>query len=550
MADDKVKGNFRADALGKLWTCERLAERGGRFSPSDALIAASELRRAWEAANAKGMSLKSFEADVLASLKHEHKRRFKFKKANYSLAPRHEPITADTKKSFYKRVSGNDVWKGPQLGMEPYLVGIEIAARYCGEDTDDWKLRMLMKTAKWALLNRDLEVAEADDRSTENLAIMLATVCREVATKYGLARAHGAIREMSCRWEMFDDKLAPDGAGCLQWTESPISPYFGPGAYFEEAPPYASVPLIRVPYLVTDTHFRLCPEDELCEPDDELLSVGAFLRVGAPVAGGTPGLPNHYNIPPTASGRQQAEGRLIYYREIRLATVPDGRGQFTGALESRPVVTVHLGENTPVPGRHRVHGGYEPTLERGLFYARKNGDKHVFPTIADSSGRRWRVRTAGDESTPIWVRDPANLGWEFDADPIGQPGGYYAEPWYLSYTPATPDYLGFWLTSDWTLHDEPADYPWSAPYDAEARKRWEKGVPPSYERNFSDDRSAAASIECCLFNGLIQEALEAAAENLATQAARLQIERRRSIDSHVQEFLKGFKHVGPGRENQ
>ena len=264
---------------------------------------------------------------------------------------------------------------------------------------------------------------------------------------------------------------------------------------------FPSIPLLRVPYLVGDTNFVLAPSETL-ELQKSLFD---------------------------APGRIEATGRLVYLRELRLAIAPDGHGDFCAAIESRPVVEVTFSAS-PVEGIHIVHGGFEPDV----------GDRGR-PTLKDKDGRSWRLRYANNSfwDDTKWVeRDPATTGWQFDYDPVGAPGTLNAEPWYLSYTPATPDYVKHWLTRSWSLGDAQADCPWSRDhfYRRESGARYDRDLPPFHALNFPNF-SHATSVECCLHNGLIEEALQAAVTRLEHETASVQRYSHSARDSHAQKLL-------------
>ena len=287
----------------------------------------------------------------------------------------------------------------------------------------------------------------------------------------------------------------------MQSIESPVSPVCEVGIYFEEMFPFPSIPLLRVPYLVGDTNFVLVPSDSL-KLQDSLVD---------------------------APSRIESTGHLVYLRELRLAIAPDGHGDFCAVIESRPVVEVTFSA-PPVAGVHTVHGGFEPDV----------GDRGR-PTIKDKAGQSWRLRYSNDsfwDSTKWVERDPETTGWQFDCDPVGAPGAVNAEPWYLSYTPATPDYLKHWLTRSWSLGDAQADCPWSRDIFGwgELGARYDRDLPPFYDLNFPR-LSHATGVECCLHNGLIEEALQAAVTRLKHETASLQRDWHSARDANAQKLL-------------
>lgn len=282
-------------------------------------------------------------------------------------------------------------------------------------------------------------------------------------------------------------------------------------------------------------------EDPLTKPG----SVGDFCRayphVGAAMFG------NHYNVPEDAPGLRKAEGKLIWLRELRLCLVPDGHGGFAPAIESRPRVEVEFQDKSPFAGRHHVIGGYEPSLQRRLFYASAEDGGHVWPHIRGRDGDAWRLRLVLESGEESWLegfaeRDPESTGWYFDPDPVRHPGDWFSEPWYLSYTSATAPYLRHWLTADWRLRDERAVCPWNrSNFDAaNPEDKWNCKLPPIHGLNFPNF-SFATWIECCLHNGMIEKALQSAIDRLKDQVVTLQAEWYHARERHSNALLKRWK---------
>jgi hypothetical protein len=257
-------------------------------------------------------------------------------------------------------------------------------------------------------------------------------------------------------------------------------------------------------------------------------------------------------------GKVEADGYLVWYREIRLCIVPDGHGDFVGALETRPHLKVRFSQGRAPAGEHEVIGVFD--IENlGDGYTAADGS-HVDPHIRLEDGSVWNVTyndLSGNGSRPAaWTERPAkkrnplfdnnpglrSTGWIFDADPILQPGELVGEPWYLSYTPATAPYLRHWLTGDWRLADEPAVCPWDREnFDwHDPQGRWNKDLPPVHELNFPDF-SDATWIECCLHNGLIEEALQAKIDRLKEQTGRLQADWHAAREHHTNALLRRWK---------
>ena len=531
----------RAD-LEKLRGIEQHAVQCGRkLGSRDRLKAAYHLRRAWEQANQYGVRKEDFQDAVRDRLKRSQGKRAEppeFRLNSWTLRRGEDPTTQPHLFDVYATSPT------PQKELEPYLVGLTVAAEGCGADPDDWKLDMLRDLKIWSDDAKAPDVAPTDDRPFETLEILLKSLCVELAKRNRLEETFKAVRALSCRWEMFAERLVVTDERCMDTDESTFTPTCNTDVYFEEMFPLPSVPLLRVPYFVATAEFLLAPEETLRAQDDARLASGDYLTVGTStkVDGAM-----HYCIPADAPGCRLESGTLLWFREIRLCIVMDGRGGFSSSLETRPRAQVRFGADLPFGGTHHVVGGYELDLERGLFYARTDLGGHVWPHIRAPDGKEWRITLpkGADGSLPFreWTeRDPETSGWWFDPDPVTQPGELGLEPWNLSYTPATASYLRHWLAADWRLGTEAAECPWQRDnFDRNnPDSPWNRYLPPVHGLNFPDF-SHATWIECCLHNDLIEEALQASIDRLKEQTGRIQADWLAARERHANALRRRWK---------
>lgn len=537
--DEHIARKRQAE-IRKLRSLEDVAvHQGQKLGPRDRLRAAHHLTRAWNEARAAGLRKENFQDTILGRLKRTHGSREEFRLQNWILRRGEDPTTQPELAQAYEKKTT------PQKALEPYFVGIAVAAEHCGADADDWKLAMASTLSIWPRASERTDVAPADDRSAETLAVLLNALCTRLATKNNLQDTIEVILKMNCRWEMFSERLFATEAACMQRIESPISPVCEDNLYFEEMFPFPSIPLVHVPYAIGKAVFAMSPENELRAIDSQRLSSGEFFQVGLPFKALDPaGFGHHYNIPEDAPGLVRLAGDFFWYREIRLCIAPDGSGRFQSALESRPRMEVQFAPETTFKGRHHVKHGYEIDLERGLFYGRGEDGGHLFPTIRTGDGQEWRIRMnvlpeSGPEVTEWTPRSPDATAWYFEPDPVNHPGQVWVEPWNLSYTPASAPYLRHWLTRDWRLGGEDAICPWfrgNFEWDTPAAQ-WDRNLPPIHELNFPDF-SNATWVECCLHNGLIEEALQSCIERLTAQTARLQADWLAARERHTNALLR------------
>ncbi len=528
----------RIDLEKLRWIEQEVVQRGIKLGSRDRLKAAHHLTRAWQQANEAGFRKEDFQDAILGRLKRSHGSRREFRLNNWILRRGEDPTTQPHLLDAYADSST------PQKALEPYLVGLAVAAEHSGADPDDWKLDMMRDLSIWSRAAKTVDVVPTDDRPAETLEILLKALCSELARRNRLEETFEAIRAMSCRWEMFAERLVVADARCMEIDESTFTPACNTDVYFEEMFPFPSIPLLRVPYLVANAEFLLAPEELLRAGDAAHLATGDYWHVGTAIKGHGG---RHYCIPSGAPGRIFAAGTLLWFREIRLCIAPDGHGGFTSALETRPHVQVRFGADLPFGGTHHVVGGYELDLERGLFYARDSDGGHVWPHIRTSDGNAWRItlQKGAEGSLPFtqWTeRNPDTSGWSFEGDPLLRPGEVGIEPWYLSYTPASAPYLRYWLTTDWRLGGEVEECPWDrGNFDwDDPDSRWNRDLPPVHELNFPDF-SHATWIECCLHNGLIEDALQATIDRLKEQAGRIQADWHSARERHANALLRRWK---------
>ena len=517
---------------------EQAVQHGMKLGPRDRLKAAYHLTRAWKLANEAGMRKEDFQDAIHSRLRRPHGSRREFRLNNWTLRRGEDPTTQPHLLDKYADSTT------PQKALEPYLVGLAIAAEQCGEESGDWKLAMVRDLSIWSRVVAPNDVAPPDDRPAETLEILLKALCAELARRNRLDETFAAIRRMNCRWDMFNERLVATDAACMQRIESPISPVCEDTVYFEEMFPFPSFPLLRVPYFVAKAEFLLAPESALQSWDAEYLARGDGWLIGNLIRGHADG---HSCIPADAPESRFAKGTLAWFREIRLCIAPDGHGGYTSVLETRPYFEARFADDLPFGGRHHVVGGYELDLERGLFYARNENGGPVWPHICLTSGETWRITIpkTPDGGLPLeeWAeRDSASPGWFFEADPVLHAGEVHYEPWYLSYTPATAPYLRHWLTSAWHLAGESADCPWSrGNFDwDDPQSPWNKNLPPVHELNFPDF-SHATWIECCLHNGLIEDALQAKIDRLKEQTGRIQADWHAARERNANALLRRWK---------
>lgn len=509
---DEHRERKRLAEIAKLRSLENEAiQQGRKLGQRDRLKAAFYLTRAWGEAKTAGLRKEDFQDRILGRLKRRHESRQEFRLSNWILRRGEDPTTQpELVKEYESRTT-------PQKALEPYLVGIAVAAEYCGVNAEDWKLAMARDLSIWSRQSGGGDVVPLDDRPAETLAVLLNRLCARLAKYNRLDQTFAAILAKNCHWDMDEERLSDSGHIRLQRIESPIFPRNEDCLYFGEMFPFPSIPLIRVPYVTGDAVFNLA----LANGHDP----GMHTRIDV-------GEPRHEGIP----------GELVWFREIRLCIVPGDRGGFVSALETRPHMEVRIQGESDLAGRYPVLQSALIDITDGSHY----GPPDLDPSIQTKDGQKWAIEMTlwpgklhhvlAGNIRPVL---PNSSALYFDPDPIEAAGVAGFEPWYLSYTPATPPYLRHWLTREWRLENEAAvcpwardNYEWGAPGD-----RWDRNIPPIHELNFPD-YSHATWIECCLHNGLIEEALQASIDRLTEQTMRLQANWHAARERHSNTLLR------------
>lgn len=511
---------------------QQAVQSGKKLGPRDRLKAAFHLTRAWQAAKKEGMRKEEFQDTVCARLQRAHSNRREFRLSNWTLRRGEDPSTRDLMKKYEKKST-------PQKALEPYLVGIAVAAEHCGADPDEWNIEMTRSLSIWSRGQKEVDVTPLDDRPAETLAILLNSLCSELGTRNELAETFEVIDRMSCRWEMFEERLV----ACenlhmeqLKFMSPPIDEF---GTEIDMMFPFPSVPLLRVPYLVGIMEFELAPENLLqpIDKEDESRRYTGGLRWPPDI------------FPENPPGLEKSEGRLLFCREVGLAIVPNGRGGFEGNLESRPYVEVEFEENQPFSGRHQIMNGHMIDLDYFFFLATEFDEKYRFPTICANDGTVWRVNFAAHPpgnppQYQLAVRYPGTTGWEFDADPVRGGDGLTSHSGYVSITPVEAADVRHWLAKEWKL-----EAPWDGEFGpanvwaeclCETVDTAQLKSPPLYELNFPD-RSFANSIETSLHDGSIEKALQAKIDALQKQTARLQANWNNARERHSNALLRRWK---------
>ncbi len=519
--------------VGRLNALQQQAVHSGiKLGQRDRLKAAFHLTRAWRQAKREGLRREDFQDAVYARLQRAHSNRREFRLDNWTLRRGEDPSTQDLMKKYEKKNT-------PQKALEPYLVGIAVAAEHCGVDPADWQMDMTRDLAIWPHAPADPNVAPLDERPAETLAILLNSLCAELGSRNALAETFEVIDRMSCRWEMFEEQLVACEGLYMERLRF-MSPPINEGNDIDGMFPFPSVPLLRVPYAVGNMQFDLAP-DALLRPLDD----GDENRRYKGVTQTPPEI-----FPENAPGLQRADGNLFFYREIGLAIVPDGRGGFAGNLESRPYMEVQFDEIHPFAGRHQVMNGHIVDLDDFFFSVTEFDGKYRFPTISAHDGTVWRLNFAAHPpgrppTYQLVTQNPETTGWMFDKDPVRQPGETEFSTEYICFTPIAAADVRHWFMQDWRLlapwdgtTNEWAACPW---FSAVAtQKALPRKTPPIYELNFPD-RSHATFIESSLHDGSIKTALQTKIDSLQKQTARLQSEWNDARERHSNALLRRWK---------
>lgn len=380
----------------------------------------------------------------------------------------------------------------PHRSLRHYLAAVCVAADLLGQDRAEAQIAFLRNLSIWQTTPR-LEVAEEAWDAANSLWRMLDAMCRAVAQQTKLLTAIRRTEYTQMKWDPFLRQLHASDGYCMDGPVSPVHPVCDFGTHISEQRPFPSVQLLRVPMGWANTE----------------LFVEQGPGTGAEILGGE-----------RRSGvLEPRAGRLIQYREVRLALAPIDERQCGGVLLSQDAVIWR--DAGPAGGtEHRLVGEGNWTDmaavdERGFHPQFSDQYSRVFEIRLDDGWHRVARRRFDDLDQ---ARNDYAEGCDWEWDPLEHPGDVpYLGRGYVSATRLTPDYVHHWLIAPQNMDQERAVCPW-------ARDFPKPGTPLRAPLH-----TPARAIERALHDGSLEALLRERSEAIAVASAEiLEASRRRS----------------------
>lgn len=384
----------------------------------------------------------------------------------------------------------------PQRSLRHYLAGVRVAADLLDRDLEAAEIAFLRDLPVWREGPR-LDVPEEVWDAADALCDALAALGRGLAHDLGLMDTFRRLNFRSVRWLPFEERLEPCDGLWMDGPFSPVHPVADFGTHLSEMRPFPSVPLVRIP---------------MGWVEGELL-----------VEAGPGAAAEHFGGPRAPGEMRPRPGRLVQFREVRLALAPlDGR-QAGCVLLSQDA----LGWRDAGPHGHGAlrwivgEGNWAALREDVGSIPRPDPDwRHEMP-LADGWHRvLLRCGPNLDHASPAYALQD---DWEWD--PVEHPGSFeHPGRGYVGATRLTPGHVHLWLLRSHEVEGEGVDCPWD---DA----AFEAGGRGMHLR--SPLLTPARSIEACLHGGQFVRALRERAEAVAQQVEALVEEgRREALAAH------------------
>lgn len=373
--------------------------------------------------------------------------------------------------------------KTPHRSLHHYLAAVRVAADMLGQDRESVQIAFLRGLPVWNNTQR-LEVSEEARDAADALCRLLDRMGRSVAQETDVM---STVRRAACQpmgWHPLTNIVEAISGNRMIGPFSPIHPVCDSGTHISEMRPFASVPLVQIPMGWID-----------CD---------LFVEEGK----GTGGI--EFRAPRLPGEFRRRRGRLIQYREIRLALAPLDERVAGSVLLSQDALTWRdgsvqgYGQDMPVIGEGNWSDVAQTQQEEDSFPL-EQGSWTTHEIKMSDGWHRVLVQRRDDLDR---TRDDYAEGQDWEWDPIERPGEItFNGCGYVSATRLTPDHVYLWLLQSQSLDDEPAVCPWETPW-------WDGQLKPALR---SPPFTPARQIEEALHDGRIETALRTQAVNIASQ---------------------------------
>lgn len=395
--------------------------------------------------------------------------------------------------------------KTPHRSLHHYLAAVRVVADMLGQDRESVQITFLRELPLWNNTPR-LDVSEEARDAADALCRLLDRMGRSVAQETDLMTT---VRRATCQsigWHPLTGVVEAVSGHQMDGPFSPVHPTCDIGTHISEMRPFASVPLVQIPMGWID-----------CD---------LFVEEGENTAGAG------FRAPRTVGEFRRRRGRLIQYREIRLALAPlDDRVAgcvllSQDALAWRDESVLGFGQDMPVVGEGNWSDVSQTDHGGDMFHL----EDQASPTHEIQMSDGWHRVTLQHGNSLHQARDDYKYDFgrhDWEWDPIERPGEIlHLGCGYVSATRLTPDHVHLWLLQPQSLDDERVVCPWQSP--------WVEDRPTKVLR--SPPFTPARQIEDALYDGRIEAALCDQALSISKQVTEI-LERSREAANAAEQAL-------------
>ncbi|WP_299844894.1 hypothetical protein [uncultured Jannaschia sp.] len=503
------RGGSSADRRKELLAGERVrlreirvqARRKSRLKHPDHLRAALAFGRLYrEATGRKRGSRTAFEDRLRARLREEGIEREHIQVQKLKLPAKVTAIDAETQKEWHRKPR-------PHRGLRHYLAAVQVVAEMTGQDPEFTQITFLKELSIWKTGPR-LEVPEELHEAADALCALLREMCRTVARYTDVMATVQRTKYHCMNWDPDTGRVKPADYSNMIGPFSPVYPTDDIGTHKSEMRPFPSVPLVRVPMGWVDCQLLI----------EERGSASAVFRGDR------------------SDGRFSSHsGRLIQYREVRLALAPLDEREAGGVLLSQDALAwrdascsrwdptipiVGEGNWTDIPRFEKAEDVALPLFVPGYGY---------FEAQTPEGWRRVAISCGHDLDE---CHEGYQHGEDWEWDPIDRPGEiHHLGRGYVSATRLTPDHVFHWLIENRDFKEERAVCPW------ELDPSGYQDIPPLRSPSFTP----ASIIEAALHAGTIETALREKSISISQQIAGIISDHRSAADLAQAELLARWK---------
>lgn len=392
--------------------------------------------------------------------------------------------------------------KTPHRSLHHYLAAVRVIADMLGQDREGVQIAFLRGLPLWHSAPR-LEVSEETRDAADALCRLLEGMGRSIALQTDILTT---VRRATCQpmgWHPLTGVVEAVEGHHMDGPFSPVHPTCDFGTYISEMRPFPSVSLVWIPM--------------------GWINCDLFIEVGEGTGGAA------FRMPRAGGTFRRFRGRIVQYRDIRLALAPlDDRTAGSvllsqDALAWRDESVRGYGNDMPILGEENWSDIARIQYDGDSFLP--DQDCRTSHEIQMPDGfHRVLVRRCDDLD---WTRGEYEDGQDWEWDPIERPGEIlHLGKGYVSATRLTPDHVYQWLLQPQDFDDERAICPWESPFWSDAPALTLRSPP----------FTPARQIEAALHDGRIENDLRDQAISISRQVAAI-IDLSRETSSSAERVL-------------